>query len=151
MLTSRSSLGQRVQEEEQCAATKTFRHCFNQSGWLILRIYRIHRGQAVQYLGCKWQRAVSSIPGYSRLFQPIPVHSSIPVCSNLAQPIPAYSCLFHPIPSYSSLFQPIPAYSILFQKISKSPISHAQPPISNLKCPIVHFIHNWTFCLLVLY
>ena len=58
MLARRSSLGQRMQKEEQCAATLPFRHCCNQSGWLIPRIYSTHRGQAVLYLGCKWQRAV---------------------------------------------------------------------------------------------
>ena len=40
MLASRSSLGQRMQEEEQCAATLTFRHYCNQSGWLIPIINR---------------------------------------------------------------------------------------------------------------
>ena len=43
MLARRSSLGQRMQEEEQCAATSLFRHCCNNSGWFHPRIYRTHR------------------------------------------------------------------------------------------------------------
>ena len=39
MLASRSSLGQRMQEDEQCAATEPFRHCCIQSGWFIPRMY----------------------------------------------------------------------------------------------------------------
>ena len=33
-----------MQEEEQCAATQPFGHCYNQSGWFIPRIYYTHRG-----------------------------------------------------------------------------------------------------------
>ena len=53
------------------------------------------------------------------------------------RPIPAYSILFQSIPAfpvYCNLFQPIPAYS---------PIPNLQSPISNLECPIVHFIPDW--------
>ena len=34
----------KMQEEEQCAATQPFGHCYNQSVWLIPRIYYTHCG-----------------------------------------------------------------------------------------------------------
>ena len=83
---------------------------------------------------------------YSNIFQPIPAYyilfKHIPVQSNLYRPISAYFTLFQLIPANSSLWQHIPAYFL---------IPNLQSPISNVKCPIVHFIPNWTFCLLVLY
>ena len=87
----------------------------------------------------------------SSLFQLFPAYSSPFQYSSLFQHILTYSSLFQPVPAISSLFQPIPSYSLLFHTKSQSPISNPKSPISNLKCPNVHFIANWTFCLLVLY
>ena len=79
--------------------------------------------------------------------------------SSLFQSIIAYSCIFQHIPIYSNLFQPIhhiSAYSSSFQPILAylvyaSIFPNPQSPIYNLKCPMVRFIPNWTFGLLVLY
>ena len=84
------------------------------------------------------------IPAYYSLFQSIPAYLS------LFQPNPANSSIFQHIPAYSSLFQPILAYSSLFFNI-QFPIRIPESPNYNFKCPIVHFIPNWKFCLLVLY
>ena len=89
------------------------------------------------------------IQAYSSLFLPTPTYScpfkSIPAHSSLFQSIPAQFSLFLPILPYSSIFQPNPVYAILFQPIFQSPFSNPQSPISNLECPIVHFILNCAF------